>query len=359
MKLKFKSNYKLAKRLLKGSLFILIIISLSTFAQPIYAEAKTDPYVIVIDPGHGGENLGADHAGYIEKDMTMVVASAMKEELSKYEGVEVYLTHEDDIDMSLKERAKYAASKNADFMFCLHFNMSTKHNLFGSEVWISAFDEYYSKGLSFGKIHMDSMEEIGLYSRGIKTKLMNSKVADYYGIIRESRNVGVPCALIEHCHLDEKRDEGYYESTDKLEELGRIDATSVAKYFKLKSEILGVDYSDYPVEEVPLPNQIMGPDKTNPEICSFRELSCNRATGEIKVALTAKDSDSQMLYYSYSLNGGITWSKLYPWEKNQDTLILTVKIQSGRSLPQLIFRAHNLYDKYTISNQKVYARFDY
>ena len=83
------------------------------------------PIVVVLDPGHGGENLGAQYDGYTEKDLTMAVASAMEEELKKYDGIEVYVTRQGDEDMSLKERADFAASKNADFLFCLHFNTSS------------------------------------------------------------------------------------------------------------------------------------------------------------------------------------------------------------------------------------------
>ena len=107
------------------------------------------PVVVAIDPGHGGENLGAECNGYTEKNLTMIVALAMKEELEKYEGIEVYLTREGDKDMSLEERAEFAASKNADFLFCLHFNMSAEHDLFGSEVWVSAFGEEHQEGYSF------------------------------------------------------------------------------------------------------------------------------------------------------------------------------------------------------------------
>lgn len=66
-----------------------------------------EPVVVVLDPGHGGENLGAEYGEYTEKEMTMAVAKAMKEELEKYEGIEVYLTHETDKDMSLEERAVF------------------------------------------------------------------------------------------------------------------------------------------------------------------------------------------------------------------------------------------------------------
>ena len=75
--------------------------------------------VIVIDPGHGGENLGAQVDGYTEKEMTMIVAKAMKKELENYDNVVVYLTRESDQELSLEERAQFAKDRNADFLFCL------------------------------------------------------------------------------------------------------------------------------------------------------------------------------------------------------------------------------------------------
>lgn len=343
---------------------MLACICLSVVLLPLSATdmgiVKADkPCVVVIDPGHGGENLGADYNGYIEKDINMVVATAMYEELLKYDNVEVYLTHTEDVDMSLKERAEFAAEKNADFLFCLHFNMSVNHNLFGTEVWISAFDKYYSEGLSFGKIQIEAMEELGLYSRGVKTKLKENEKEDYYGIIRESRKLGVTCALIEHCHLDNYNDDGYYENDDKLKELGRIDATSAAKYLGLSSELLDVDYSDYPREEVPIPEYTMKPDGTDPDVCYIEEVSCDTSNGEVTFELTAQDYDSPMLYYSYSINDGLTWSELFAWEEGKDTLEVTIKVPAEFSMPHIKFRAHNLFDRYTESNMIVYPTFHY
>ena len=68
--------------------------------------------VIVIDPGHGGENRGTIEGWEDEKQMTMTTAMAMYEELLLYDDVEVYLTHTEDVDMSLKERAEFAKSVN-------------------------------------------------------------------------------------------------------------------------------------------------------------------------------------------------------------------------------------------------------
>ena len=64
--------------------------------------AAKDNLCIVIDPGHGGENLGGEYEDYTEKEMTIVVAKAMKEELEKYEVITVYLNRELDVELSLE-----------------------------------------------------------------------------------------------------------------------------------------------------------------------------------------------------------------------------------------------------------------
>ena len=81
------------------------------------AQETGERVVIVIDPGHGGDNEGTLEGPAQEKKMTMVTALAMYEELTKYDNVDVYLTHTDDVTMSLADRAQFAADRNADFLF--------------------------------------------------------------------------------------------------------------------------------------------------------------------------------------------------------------------------------------------------
>ncbi len=306
--------------------------------------------VVVIDPGHGGENLGAEYGEYTEKDMTLVVAKAMKVELEQYEGITVYLTRTGDEDLSLEERCEYAAGVNADFLFCLHFNMSEYHTLFGAETWISAFGEQYSKGYAFADIEIGLLQEMGLYSRGIKTRL-NDKGEDYYGIIRHSTEQNMPCVLIEHCHLDQPNDQPFYDHKDKLEAFGRLDAEAVAKYFGLRSESLGKDFSGYQNLSVPVPTQTMKPDSTEPDICMIELVNQNMENGEITISVSAADYDSGMLYYTYSYNGGMTFSELQRWpDKTADTFEFTLTVPSGM-VPQILVNAYNGYDLYTTSNQ--------
>lgn len=333
--------------------FIIILACTGIFGldtNTIMTAYADEPIVIVIDPGHGGENLGGEYEDYTEKEMTLIVANAMKAELEQYEGITVYMTRTEDVDMTLEQRCEYAASVNADFIFCLHFNLSEYHTLFGAETWISAFGEQYSRGYEFATIEMEQLQEMGLYSRGIKTKLNNEGI-DYYGIIRHATERNIPCVLIEHCHLDQVNDQPFYDHKEKLEEFGRLDAEAVARYYGLKSESLGKDFTDYEIATVPVPTQVMKPDSTEPDICMIELVEQNKENGEVTVSVSADDYDSGMLYYTYSFDGGETFSELQKWpDKSKDTFEFTIQVPSG-IIPRIVVNAYNGYDLFTTSNE--------
>lgn len=358
------------KKYINKIVFCLTLLSVSGFVWMTHSEClnaqepdpqmdvAADPLVIVLDPGHGGDEEGGLYEYFIEKDLNLIVANAMKAELEKYEGVTVYLTRTGDQKLSLAERSAFAKSVNADFMFCLHFNLSGEHTLFGAECWVSAFGEEHSKGYSFADIEIRMLEEMGLYSRGIKTRL-NKDGLDYYGIIRTASELEVPCVLIEHCHMDHENDRSYCEGREQWEAFGRLDATAAAKYFHLKSDILGVDYRDYQNLEVPVPAHVVKPDSTPPDVCMIELVSQDMDTGAVTIQLSATDYDSGMLYYAYSYDGGETFSDLQRWEdKSHDTITFTMQVPP-HILPQIVVNAYNGYDLYTESNLLSLSSMDY
>lgn len=346
----------LVSRFLLLSFLLSLICPVAAQAAPRLQDVGDD-LVIVIDPGHGGGNQGTIENNHEEKAMTLITANAMYEELSLYENIQVYMTRTEDEELSLKERAEFAAGVDADFLFSIHYNASENHELFGSEVWVSSITPYNSYGYQFGYEFLTDRREQGLFIRGVKTRL-NSAGIDYYGIIRESAALDIPALIIEHCHVDESRDEGYCDSREKLEAFGRADAEAVARYFGLKSSVLGVDYSSYSLAEVPAGQNvpITRPDTTAPDVCEIAFSSADYGTGALSVTVTAADYDSLLIYYSYSLDGGRTFSPREPWPgcdaltgEYQDTFTLNLQIDSGIS-PRLVVRAYNLYDLYTESN---------
>lgn len=328
-----------------------------TLMNRIYCRAEN--VVVVIDPGHGGENLGGQTDEYIEQELTLKVAQYMKERLEQYEGVDVYLTHSEigSKDLTRDERAEIAAEYNADFLFSLHFNMSENHTLYGSEVWTSAFGEYYVKGQEFAAIEMEGLHgQLGFFDRGIKTRLGKTG-DDYYGIILNCKKKNIPAVIIEHCHLDESRDNYFLKENDNpYQVFGYTDADSVAKYFHLSSASLGLDYSDYQYNEVALPADKVAPDKSEPEYCSIELVSSDTKEGIAKVSVSSYDPDCRMQYYQYSKDGGNTYSILYPWNSNSEASeavsenVIEIEIPLDVAKEgQLTVRAYNRFDLYADS----------
>jgi N-acetylmuramoyl-L-alanine amidase len=103
---------------------------------PQIARAK----VVLIDPGHGGEESGA--VGHLdarrtrkvfEKDLSLRLSKKIKEELSK--STTAYLTRSLDRAVSLQERADLADIVKADLFLSIHFNSSTNAKSHGFELY--------------------------------------------------------------------------------------------------------------------------------------------------------------------------------------------------------------------------------
>ncbi len=77
---------------------------------------------------------------------------------------------------------------------------------------------------------------MGLFNRGIKTRIGSNGNSDYYGIIRECSIRSIPAVIVEHCHVDNINDTPYIQSPEKLREFGVRDAQAVARYFGLVSK---------------------------------------------------------------------------------------------------------------------------
>lgn len=305
---------------------------------------NSEKIIVVIDPGHGGDNYGTQVLDGYEKEINLKVAKAMYEHLSLYEGVEVYLTRETDKGLSLKKRAQIAEKKQADFLISLHFNASESHKSYGAECWVP-YDNFYEKTYEFASYFMDELTGIGLFNRGIKTRL-NEEGDNYYGIIRESEKLDIPCVLVEHCHVDNENDMGYFETDKKLKEFGILDAEAVAKYLGLKSKRLSTDYSAYNLE-VDIPMSENTRDKTAPSECAISVKQYNEHNGELTLILTSREDESRLLYYEYSLDGGITYSDRIPLEK--ENIEFDLLLDEG-SNPEIIVRVYNLNELYKESN---------
>ncbi len=88
--------------------------------------------LVVLDPGHGGKDPGAiGKMGTKEKDLNLSIAKKLKKYLEKF-GLDVLLTRNSDVFLSLGERTKIANDNKADIFISIHCNSAAKKNSYAS-----------------------------------------------------------------------------------------------------------------------------------------------------------------------------------------------------------------------------------
>lgn len=90
--------------------------------------SKRKTTIIVIDPGHGGKDSGANGNGLKEKDVVLKIAKSAGE-LFKKRGYKVYYTRNTDVFINLKSRTAFANKKNADLFISIHANAAPNASL--------------------------------------------------------------------------------------------------------------------------------------------------------------------------------------------------------------------------------------
>lgn len=114
-----------APQLIDGEIS-LYALDLQKNLEPLLCEpppAFTPHGVIVIDPGHGGSNVGTHSVldGRFEKEFTLDWALRLKP-LLEAEGWKVYLTRDSDVFVTNSDRFVFANERQADLFISLHFN---------------------------------------------------------------------------------------------------------------------------------------------------------------------------------------------------------------------------------------------
>jgi N-acetylmuramoyl-L-alanine amidase len=107
---------------------------LRTDAQPPRAEPGI--HTIVLDPGHGGGETGAiGPSGTEEKEITLLLARALKSRLERRLPVRVLLTRGEDAELPLDSRTALANQNKADLFISLHLNSERGRGARGAETY--------------------------------------------------------------------------------------------------------------------------------------------------------------------------------------------------------------------------------
>jgi N-acetylmuramoyl-L-alanine amidase len=97
--------------------------------------APPRPFVVVIDPGHGGMDPGAIRSGLQEKDLTLDIARELARQIEAVPGYRAVLTRGGDYFVSLAERVRIAQKAQGDIFVSIHCNTNRRLAMDGMEVY--------------------------------------------------------------------------------------------------------------------------------------------------------------------------------------------------------------------------------
>ncbi|MBV9674543.1 MAG: N-acetylmuramoyl-L-alanine amidase [Verrucomicrobia bacterium] len=123
-----------------GDKVLMSRMDLSKLVEPVLRPAKirgSPVHTIVLDPGHGGFDQGAQSQFGSEKDFALDVALRARQLLVRF-GYNVRLTRASDVFVPLEERAMYANSEPAAVFISIHFNAGAREDASGIETYTLA-----------------------------------------------------------------------------------------------------------------------------------------------------------------------------------------------------------------------------
>lgn len=174
--------------------------------------------ILVLDPGHGGTDPGAQSNGLIEKDLALNLGLRVRDWLRNGYVVDVRMTRETDVFVSLSDRANFANQLNADYFVSLH------HNAAGGE----GFESYVYPGTRSGKagqmqdlVHAEVMAYLGSF--GVRDR---GKKEANFAVLRETR---MPAILLENLFVDNAMDAQLLKDPEVMKQLARAIARGIAK----------------------------------------------------------------------------------------------------------------------------------
>lgn len=117
--------------IIKIKKFIFII-----FLMGITAVSAQEKLKVVLDAGHGGNDFGAVHHGFVEKNIALDVTLKVGKILEKHKDIELIYTRKTDVFVDLKDRANIANKADANLFVSIHCNGVKNQEPAGTETFV-------------------------------------------------------------------------------------------------------------------------------------------------------------------------------------------------------------------------------
>lgn len=224
--------------------FIVMLFSLGDFtsAYEIQNNLKfvtENKKVILIDPGHGGIDGGAQSKnGTVEKNINLIISLKLKKSLEK-QGFKVIMTREDDNGLysdsgkirkkkneDLDNRCKMKDETGCNMFVSIHLNMFPQSQYYGSQVWYSSNPESQKVAhVMQENLRIDLKDD----SKRVEKAALNS-----YKILRCGKDV--PSVIVECGFLSNSSDESKLKTDSYQQKIADSLCKSIKSYYSSENK---------------------------------------------------------------------------------------------------------------------------
>ena len=207
--------------------------------QPVTTTPSDSIPVVVLDPGHGGQDSGAMCAGILEKDLTLDIAQRVERRLHDA-GLATMMTRVGDNYISLADRAAMTNRLRDCILVSIHFNE-------GNKTVSSGIETYYAEHQTIGGpllaswlpfLQRVSSETSNLESQSLAGFIQDALVAHTHAVNRGTKtqqffvlaNVRHPAVLVEGGFISNKEDAGKLGSPEYREMMAEAINEGILRY---------------------------------------------------------------------------------------------------------------------------------
>lgn len=215
---------------------------------------------IVIDPGHGGRDPGAQVKGLDESELVLDIALRLENLLKKQPNIKVVLTRRSNISVSLEERTTIANRMSADLFLSIHANASKNKGVRGIETYYLNFAQNPEAEALAARENAGEARTMTDLSNIVREIALNNKIdesRDFANFIQkamfdgvrqtnsETRNLGVkqapfmvligatmPSILAEISFITNKTEAGLLKTTGYRQEISEALLDGITSYQK-------------------------------------------------------------------------------------------------------------------------------
>ncbi|MBO6258066.1 MAG: N-acetylmuramoyl-L-alanine amidase [Succinivibrio sp.] len=176
--------------------------------EPVEVKSVDKPFIIAVDPGHGGKDPGAiGKHGVREKNVTLAIAKALAGYINSNKIFRAVLVRDRDVFVDLDRRSEIARKKKADILISIHADSvaSSSSSARGVSVWV----------LSGNRAEREN-------KKLLRDNKQNRLIGGAGEVISESEQNPYLAATILDMSSSTSRSEGYLLGNEILNSLGKF-----------------------------------------------------------------------------------------------------------------------------------------